>query len=80
MRRSTGVYQTALNWFSFKNDNGTSQTWYDGGTHGFMIYVVFYPEVKADVVLLANVADEKTYGILPGIAYEIFKAISPAAK
>jgi CubicO group peptidase (beta-lactamase class C family) len=80
VQRSTGVNHTALNWFSFKNDNGTSQTWYDGGTHGFMSYVVFYPEVKVAIVLLANVADEKTYRMLPGIAYEIFKTIGPAAK
>ena len=76
VNRDKDVYSVAMSWYSYKNDKGYSQTWYDGGTHGFSSYVVFYPELETVVVLLANVADQVTPGKLRGIAYEIAEKIN----
>lgn len=74
--RDKDVYSVAMSWYSYKNDKGYSQTWYDGGTHGFSSYVVFYSELDTVIVLLANVADPVTPGKLRGIAYEIAEKIN----
>jgi len=52
------------------------QYWADGGTTGFNSYLVFYPRHNCGIVILTNKSDAKTFSSLPGIAYEIFKAIS----
>lgn len=74
--RDKDVYSVAMSWYSYKYDKGYSQTWYDGGTHGFSSYVVFYPELETVVVLLTNVANEVIPGKLRGIAYEIAEKIN----
>ena len=73
---NAGVYSIALNWLRYEPEKNNIQYWADGGTTGFNSYLVFYPEHNAGVVILANKSDEKTFKSLPGIAYEIFKAMS----
>lgn len=75
VNRENNVYSVALNWFSYTHDSGFSQIWYDGGTHGFCAYIVFYPELKTSIVLLANTADQAIFNSLSGIAYEIAQEI-----
>lgn len=80
VNRDTAVYSVALNWYSYKSNQGYSQTWYDGGTHGFSSYVVFYSELNTAIVLLANVTDQATFGKIRGIAYEMAEKIKQAHK
>jgi len=70
---NASVYSVGLNWFLYKYDNGYTQIWADGGTSGFCSYLVIYPELKSGVVILSNEVDQKTFNMLPGIAYEIFQ-------
>ncbi len=76
VQRDSNVYTVALNWYSYKPVGGISQTWYDGGTHGFLSYVAFYPEIDTAVVLLTNAADAPTYRRLTGIASDIARGIT----
>ena len=69
------VYSTALNWFKYQPAVSSSQIWADGGTNGFNSYLVMYPHLNSGVIILANKSDEKIFKSLPGIAYEISKAI-----
>lgn len=75
VEREQYVYSVALNWLSYIHENGFSQTWYDGGTHGFCSYIVFYPELNTGIVLLANSANQTVFSRLSGIAYEIAQKI-----
>jgi CubicO group peptidase (beta-lactamase class C family) len=72
---NAGVYSVALNWLRYEPEKNNVQCWADGGTTGFNSYLVFYPEHNCGIVILANKSDEKTFKSLPGIAYEIFKAM-----
>jgi CubicO group peptidase (beta-lactamase class C family) len=69
------VYSVALNWFKYQPSHSSSQVWADGGTNGFNSYLVIYPHLNSGVIILANKSDEKIFRSLPGIAYEISKAI-----
>jgi len=70
-----GVFSVGLNWLIYRPEKGGAQIWADGGTSGFNAYLVLYPEINSGVVVLANKSDEATFKALPGIAYEIFKAL-----
>ena len=66
------AYSVSLNWFSYKFDNGIIQTWSDGGTSGFCSYLVFIPNLKSAIVLLANVGgDQQIFSALPNISYQL---------
>lgn len=69
------VYSVCLNWLKYQPEATGSQVWADGGTNGFNSYAVIYPYQKSGIVLLANKSSEKIFRGLPGIAYEISKAI-----
>jgi hypothetical protein len=60
----------------YEPEKNNIQYWADGGTMGFNSYLVFYPRHNCGIVILTNKSDAKTFSSLPGIAYEIFKAIS----
>jgi D-alanyl-D-alanine-carboxypeptidase/D-alanyl-D-alanine-endopeptidase len=64
-------FSVGMNWFLYQYEKGKTQVWTDGGTSGFNSYLIFYPESKIGIVVLANKSDEKTFGALPGIAYQI---------
>ncbi|QEC43890.1 serine hydrolase domain-containing protein [Pseudobacter ginsenosidimutans] len=68
-----GYYSIGLSWLKYKHDNGKHQVWTDGGTYGFVSYIVFYPEINSGVVLLSNIADDSTPGKLGNIAYQLFE-------
>lgn len=70
---NAGYYSIGLNWLKYKHDNGNHQLWTDGGTYGFVSYIVFYPEINSGVVVLANESDDSTLGKLGDIAYQIFE-------
>jgi len=72
---SPDVYSIGLNWLIYKYDDGYSQIWTDGGTHGFCSYIILYPELNTGIVLLSNENDETSYGRLSGLADGIFNAI-----
>lgn len=72
---NAGYYSIGLNWLKYKHDNGNHQFWTDGGTYGFVSYVVFYPEINSGVVVLSNVSDDTIPGKLGNIAYQIFDLI-----
>jgi D-alanyl-D-alanine-carboxypeptidase/D-alanyl-D-alanine-endopeptidase len=72
---NAGQYSIGLNWLKYKYDNGNHQIWTDGGTYGFVSYVVIYPEINSGVVVLANVADDETFGKISTIAYKIFEQL-----
>lgn len=69
---NAGYYNIGLNWLKYKHDTGKHQVWTDGGTYGFVSYLVFYPEINCGVVVLANESDDATPGKLGNIAYQIF--------
>jgi serine-type D-Ala-D-Ala carboxypeptidase/endopeptidase len=69
---NAGYYSIGFNWLTYKHDNGHHQVWTDGGTYGFVSYIVFYPEINSGVVLLSNVCDDSAPGKLGNIAYQIF--------
>jgi D-alanyl-D-alanine-carboxypeptidase/D-alanyl-D-alanine-endopeptidase len=69
---NAGYYTIGLSWLTYKHDNGNHQVWTDGGTYGFVTYIVFYPEINSGVVVLANESDDTTPGKLGDIAYQIF--------
>lgn len=69
---NAGYYTIGLSWLKYKHDNGEHQVWTDGGTSGFVTYIVFYPEINSGVVVLANESDDSTPGKLGDIAYQIF--------
>ena len=73
---NASVYSVALNWLRYEPEKNNIQYWADGGTTGFNSYLVFYPQHNCGIVILTNKSDAKTFSSLPGIAYEIFKAIS----
>jgi CubicO group peptidase (beta-lactamase class C family) len=73
---SPGFYSSALNWFKYRPDSVNTQIWSDGGTNGFNSYLVLYPQAKTGVIVLSNKSDGKIFNALPGIAYEISKAIN----
>lgn len=70
------VYSASLNWFKYQPSVSSSQIWSDGGTNGFNSYLVIYPYLKSGIIVMANKSDEKIFRALPGIAYEISKAIT----
>lgn len=72
---NAGYYTIGLSWLKYKHDNGNHQVWTDGGTYGFVSYVVFYPEINSGVVVLANESDDATPGKLGDIAYQVFDCI-----
>jgi CubicO group peptidase (beta-lactamase class C family) len=69
---NAGYYSIGLSWLKYKHDNGNYQIWTDGGTYGFVSYIVFYPEINSGVVILSNESDDSTPGKLGDIAYQIF--------
>lgn len=69
---NAGYYSIGLSWLTYKHDNGKHQVWTDGGTYGFVSYIVFYPEINSGVVVLSNESDDSTPGKLGNIAYQIF--------
>lgn len=69
---NAGYYTVGLSWFKYRHDNGKHQLWTDGGTYGFVSYVVFYPEINSGVVVLSNESDDSAPGKLSDIAYKIF--------
>lgn len=69
---NAGYYSIGLSWLTYKHGNGKHQVWTDGGTYGFVSYIVFYPEINSGVVVLSNESDDSTPGKLGNIAYQIF--------
>ncbi len=69
---NAGYYSIGLSWLKYKHDNGNHQVWTDGGTYGFVSYLVCYPEINSGVVVLSNESDDSTPGKLGNIAYQIF--------
>ena len=69
---NAGYYSIGLSWLKYKHDNGNHHIWTDGGTYGFVTYIVFYPEINSGVVVLSNESDDSTPGKLGDIAYQIF--------
>jgi len=69
---NAGYYSIGLNWLKYKHDNGNHQLWTDGGTYGFVTYIVFYPEINSGIVILSNESDDSTPGKLGDMAYQIF--------
>ena len=72
---NAGHYSIGLSWLKYKHDNGKHQVWTDGGTYGFVSYIVFYPEINSGVVVLSNESDDSVPGKLGDIAYQIFDLI-----
>lgn len=72
---NAGYYSIGLNWLKYKHDNGQHQLWTDGGTYGFVSYLVIYPELNSGVVVLSNESDDATPGKLGNIAYQVFELI-----
>jgi len=77
---SIDVYGIALNWFVYTYDDGYTQVWTDGGTSGFVSYLVIYPQLNSGIILLCNRADQYSFTSLPQIAYEIFQGLKAAEK
>ena len=75
---SIDVYGIALNWFVYTYDDGYTQTWTDGGTSGFVSYLVMYPQLNSGIILLCNRADQHSFSSLPRIAYEVFQGLKAA--
>jgi len=69
---NTGYYDIGLNWLIYKHDNGNHQLWTDGGTYGFISYVIFYPEINSGIVVLSNESDPSTSDKVSDIADNIF--------
>jgi len=69
---NAGYYSIGLSWLKYKHDNGNHQVWTDGGTYGFVSYIVFYPEINSGIVVLSNESDDSAPGKLGNIAYQIF--------
>lgn len=69
---NAGYYSIGLNWLKYKHDNGNHQFWTDGGTYGFVSYIVFYPEINSGVVILTNESDDTVPGKLGDMAYQVF--------
>jgi CubicO group peptidase (beta-lactamase class C family) len=72
---NAGYYSIGLSWLKYKHDNGTHQVWTDGGTYGFVSYIVFYPEINSGIVVLSNESDDSAPGKLGNIAYQIFEQL-----
>lgn len=72
---NAGYYSIGLSWLKYKHDNGKHQVWTDGGTYGFVSYVVFYPELNSGIVILANQSGDAVPGRLGDMAYRIFDFI-----
>lgn len=69
---NAGYYDIGLNWLIYKHDNGNHQLWTDGGTYGFISYVIFYPEINSGIVVLSNESDPSTSDKVSDIADNIF--------
>ncbi|MGN6418607.1 MAG: serine hydrolase domain-containing protein [Pseudobacter sp.] len=69
---NAGYYSIGLTWLRYKHANGNHQVWTDGGTYGFVSYIVFYPEINSGVVVLSNESDDTAPGKLGNIAYQLF--------
>lgn len=69
---NVGYYSIGLSWLKYKHDNGKHQLWTDGGTYGFVSYIVFYPEINSGIVILSNESDDSASGKLGDIAYQVF--------
>ncbi len=72
---NAGQYSIGLNWLKYKHDNGNHQIWSDGGTYGFVGYLVIYPEINSGIVLLTNISDDEIPGKIGTIAYRIFEQL-----
>ena len=71
-----GWCDIGLTWQIYKHDNGNRQFWADGGTYGFVSYVIFYPEINSGIVILTNESDPSTSDRISDIADSIFNFIS----
>ena len=60
-----------LNWRIDKNNTENRGIWHTGGTFGFSSYILFFPERKIGIVLLANESDGMTQNRLVSIARQI---------
>ncbi|GAB3162724.1 serine hydrolase [Telluribacter humicola] len=65
-----------LNWHIDRTSTGGHEIWHTGGTLGFTSYVVFYPEQKLGIVLLANESDPSTQSQLIQITNKIVSGLS----
>lgn len=63
----------ALNWKVNLTDKGIRKFSHTGGSLGFSSYIVFYPDQKTGIILLANEAGPTTQGALINLADEIIK-------
>lgn len=72
---NAGQYTIGLNWLKYKHDNGNHQIWTDGGTYGFVSYLVIYPEINSGIVILTNISDDEIPGKIGNMAYKIFELL-----
>ncbi|MBD1385526.1 beta-lactamase family protein [Mucilaginibacter rigui] len=63
----------ALNWKVNVTDKGVRKFSHTGGSLGFSSYIVFYPDQKTGIILLANEAGPTTQGALISLADKIIK-------
>lgn len=63
----------ALNWKVNVTDKGIRKFSHTGGSLGFSSYIVFYPDQKTGIILLANEAGPTTQGALISLADKIIK-------
>lgn len=63
----------ALNWKANLTDKSIRKFSHTGGSLGFSSYIVFYPDQKTGIILLANEAGPTTQGALISLADKIIK-------
>ena len=62
-----------LNWHVTKTATGDRQLWHTGGTFGFSSYIVFYPDQKLGVILMANESDGTTQNKLVKLSKQLIE-------